>query len=63
MLTDFVVLGVGIGTDASGMVLVQEEQHVPPGIFICAQGVTLDHDVFRVTRVRDFVLDVTVPGK
>ncbi|MEO6594511.1 MAG: hypothetical protein ABIP94_07145 [Planctomycetota bacterium] len=63
LLTDFAILGIGIGNTDAGVLLAQAEQGLPAGIFIYAQGVTLDGAGFGATPVRDFVLDVTVPGR
>ncbi|HZN40455.1 MAG TPA: hypothetical protein VFD82_16740 [Planctomycetota bacterium] len=60
LLANHVVVDVGLGQGHFYNCAVNELL-LPPGIFIYAQGVTFDGAVFDATRVRDFVLDVTVP--
>ena len=61
LLVDFAVAGVGVSAPGGKFSCSVAESLLPPGIPIYAQGLTFDGAVWASTRVRDFVLDVTVP--
>jgi hypothetical protein len=60
LLSDFVVLGVGIA-DLQFSVQVMQHQ-LPAGILIYAQGVVADGVDVLATEVASFVLDASFPG-
>jgi hypothetical protein len=61
LLSDFVVLGIGIGTAEEPYVCTVPERAFPAGIMLYAQGVTIDLPTILSSPVHEFVLDVTVP--
>jgi hypothetical protein len=63
LLVDFAVAGVGLSAPGGIFSCSVAESLLPPGMTIYAQGLTFDGAVFDSTRVKDFVLDVTVPPK
>ena len=60
LLNEFTLAGIGPSVPGGVFTCAVNEHLLPPGMFIYAQGVTFDGAVFQATRVRDFVLDVTV---
>ena len=60
LLVDFAVAGVGLSGPGGKFSCSVAESLLPAGVTIYAQGLTFDGAVWGSTRVRDFVLDVTV---
>jgi hypothetical protein len=57
LLTDFVVLGYGVGEGPSGYQLPIRAALFPSGVMLYAQGVVIDPAAVLASPVRDFVLD------